>query len=273
MNIGDYWWLILGVVIIIVLLVILVVLKKQLNNDKKLLDSATAENVEQKEDKDKAKEESKDAVESKQVETTKENEETVKSENAEVEKENTNKEDDEIDFIPVETEPAKKSKKKVNNDDSSNGNEKKQTEAKVSEEQNVESENTENKGATKMVERYRVTYDKDKKDWVVKKDGAQRATKRFATKEEATAMLAELKDFNPRTPCGVRQSCKALNVYGGKFQSAHPLRGATLPCPAIPRRRLHFNPRTPCGVRRLLLRRKRCLRHISIHAPLAGCDV
>lgn len=33
---------------------------------------------------------------------------------------------------------------------------------------------------------YRVKYDKDKKDWVVKKDGASRATRRFSTKSEAT---------------------------------------------------------------------------------------
>ena len=88
--------------------------------------------------------------------------------------------------------------------------------------------------------------------------------------EEATAMLAELKDFNPRTPCGVRQSCKALNVYGGKFQSAHPLRGATLPCPAIPRRRLHFNPRTPCGVRlQIFLKKIPPIAFQSAH-PLRG---
>ena len=55
--------------------------------------------------------------------------------------------------------------------------------------------------------------------------------------------------FNPRTPCGVR-----LNKMFGlppilKFQSTHPLRGATL-CDRFRHRR---------GA-------------ISIHAPLAGCD-
>ena len=101
-----------------------------------------------------------------------------------------------------------------------------------------------------------------------------------------------------------------------KFQSTHPLRGATritgllsryiynfnprTPCGvryrrgAAPRRRQDFNPRTPCGVRRLLADRLKsnpkfqsthplrgatslyslldCSIDISIHAPLAGCD-
>ena len=79
-------------------------------------------------------------------------------------------------------------------------------------------------------------------------------------------------NFNPRTPCGVR------------------------PDHSPPRRQQrYFNPRTPCGVRRTFYRRvkdyegfqsthplrgatKRQLRaklsdDISIHAPLAGCDL
>ena len=57
-------------------------------------------------------------------------------------------------------------------------------------------------------------------------------------------------DFNPRTPCGVRQ------------------RLSVKPCC----RRSYFNPRTPCGAR---LRYKPCscpIWIISIHAPLAGRD-
>ena len=57
-------------------------------------------------------------------------------------------------------------------------------------------------------------------------------------------------DFNPRTPCGVRR-CKAdTGLLRKRFQSTHPLRGAT-------------------GV---VVERSR-VRHISIHAPLAGCDI
>ena len=57
-------------------------------------------------------------------------------------------------------------------------------------------------------------------------------------------------DFNPRTPCGVRLTDTSTNRAGVTFQSTHPLRGAT--------------------------KNKRYVRlmyKISIHAPLAGCDV
>ena len=78
--------------------------------------------------------------------------------------------------------------------------------------------------------------------------------------------------FNPRTPCGVRQSLGLGAVDHGLFQSTHSLRSATqvtyvggnwdqvsihallaecdqdwhVPPPQIS----GFNPRTPCGVRR-----------------------
>ena len=55
--------------------------------------------------------------------------------------------------------------------------------------------------------------------------------------------------FNPRTPCGVRRNGSAKQQTKTIFQSTHPLRGAT-------RRPLLSFP----------------LIHISIHAPLAGCD-
>ena len=77
--------------------------------------------------------------------------------------------------------------------------------------------------------------------------------------------------FNPRTPCGVRLWCDALNKDMSWFQSTHSLRSATAYyAPAITRElvSIHallaecdtispgcknsftcFNPRTPCGVR------------------------
>ena len=57
------------------------------------------------------------------------------------------------------------------------------------------------------------------------------------------------------------------------FQSTHPLRGATQPSPWCWKPYRYFNPRTPCGVRRRRLCAYRDLWSISIHAPLAGCDV
>ena len=57
-------------------------------------------------------------------------------------------------------------------------------------------------------------------------------------------------DFNPRTPCGVRLVVGEKPGSEKLFQSTHPLRGATLP-----------------GLCSCLVWR------ISIHAPLAGCDL
>ena len=57
--------------------------------------------------------------------------------------------------------------------------------------------------------------------------------------------------FNPRTPCGVRQINFFFVLYGNKFQSTHPLRGATTIAPCKALCFWYFNPRTPCGVRPL----------------------
>ena len=56
------------------------------------------------------------------------------------------------------------------------------------------------------------------------------------------------------------------------FQSTHPLRGATETDRHFLRRQTYFNPRTPCGVRQRHHHHGRDAHHISIHAPLAGCD-
>ena len=57
------------------------------------------------------------------------------------------------------------------------------------------------------------------------------------------------RDFNPRTPCGVRHVQSKSPSQGRIFQSTHPLRGAT--------------EHSQTGVEGDA---------ISIHAPLAGCD-
>ena len=58
-----------------------------------------------------------------------------------------------------------------------------------------------------------------------------------------------LQHFNPRTPCGVRLVCIGVTLFILPFQSTHPLRGATINGD-----------------------RWKEYGHISIHAPLAGCD-
>ena len=139
---------------------------------------------------------------------------------------------------------------------------------------------------------------------------------RGATQPE-TWLRRHERNFNPRTPCGVRPitrrwnttkkafqsthplrgatiiwvpnekaanisihaplaGCDSLSncarIIGNKFQSTHPLRGATRRSMAS-RTRLYFNPRTPCGVRRGYQRKAHRFGFISIHAPLAGCDL
>ena len=56
-------------------------------------------------------------------------------------------------------------------------------------------------------------------------------------------------DFNPRTPCGVRQNMAECTIADLQCQSTHPLRGATSTLSSAP-----------------------ACESISIHAPLAGCD-
>ena len=100
--------------------------------------------------------------------------------------------------------------------------------------------------------------------------------------------------FNPRTPCGVRPGRWAKLSTCNRFQSTHPLRGATLRVnhdfpviqisihaplagcdkkpPSTSGTPRNFNPRAPCGVRLLAFKRVFAKKNISIHAPLAGCD-
>ena len=58
-----------------------------------------------------------------------------------------------------------------------------------------------------------------------------------------------------------------------KFQSTHPLRGATGIAADETNRIENFNPRTPCGVRLEYSIEPYYKDLISIHAPLAGCDI
>ena len=100
--------------------------------------------------------------------------------------------------------------------------------------------------------------------------------------------------FNPRTPCGVRLSPPPRPLRPPRFQSTHPVWGATFNlneqdfsnlfqsthpvwgatsstrvAMATP---INFNPRTPCGVRHELASIIMTSDTISIHAPRVGCD-
>ena len=100
--------------------------------------------------------------------------------------------------------------------------------------------------------------------------------------------------FNPRTPCGVRHELPRFLCPGGRFQSTHPVWGATkvveipddIEWVSIHAPRVgcddkplikglggnSFNPRTPCGVRHASASSKVISSFVSIHAPRVGCD-
>ena len=89
----------------------------------------------------------------------------------------------------------------------------------------------------------------------------------------APRVLVQQQHFNPRTPCGVRQSAKHSNTQSKVFQSTHPVRGAT------PSALSHYicmgisihAPRAGCDMK--CTRSTARARKISIHAPRAGCDL
>ena len=79
-------------------------------------------------------------------------------------------------------------------------------------------------------------------------------------------------NFNPRTPCGVRHRKFELVLYPDSISIHAPLAGCDTGENQYCKSALHFNPRTPCGVRHLSRADERQATQISIHAPLAGCD-
>ena len=107
--------------------------------------------------------------------------------------------------------------------------------------------------------------------------------------------VGDIKNFNPRSPCGERPSVVDNVAVTVEFQSTLPVRGATKMARAYnvsdsisihapragsdaPTRRLHhlrvyFNPRSPCGERRHSGLFRPCQAPISIHAPRAGSDI
>ena len=112
---------------------------------------------------------------------------------------------------------------------------------------------------------------------------------------DADALIAEIKDFNPRSPSGLRLPNKdktedsvLISIHAarvgcdkhrpvilktvGAFQSTQPEWAAT------EQRRLgqqgptNFNPRSPSGLRLTALRSSITRTGISIHAARVGCD-
>ncbi len=81
-----------------------------------------------------------------------------------------------------------------------------------------------------------------------------------------------LKDFNPRTPCGVRLIRRIVIYMTTVFQPTHPLRGATsrgVSVTVVATISTHA-PLAGCDEE---LSKALIKRLISTHAPLAGCDI
>ena len=65
----------------------------------------------------------------------------------------------------------------------------------------------------------------------------------------SAAACSRTRDFNPRTPCGVRPSCAVQAAHVRDFNPRTPC-GVRLGSTCFHPNATHFNPRTPCGVRR-----------------------
>ena len=95
---------------------------------------------------------------------------------------------------------------------------------------------------------------------------------RGATSSVRTVLSDTVKNFNPRTSCGVRLVNPRALLPGFSISIHAPHAGCDMGNADGLATVLNFNPRTSCGVRRregtLPYRHKA----ISIHAPHAGCD-
>ena len=86
-------------------------------------------------------------------------------------------------------------------------------------------------------------------------------------------LCRQLMDFNPRAPCGARRAHTARSMRRvTAFQPTRPLRGATVPDSVSQPRSTDFNPRAPCGARPSIMATISMVGKISTHAPLAGRD-
>ena len=81
------------------------------------------------------------------------------------------------------------------------------------------------------------------------------------------------RNFNPRTPCGVRPADRAPPWPLGAISIHAPHAGCDVNVLSPATNEEDFNPRTPCGVRRAESGVENATGKISIHAPHAGCDL
>ena len=140
--------------------------------------------------------------------------------NCEVKEENEPKEQDVVEE-KTEDNVVKEEKEETHPQEKETVNEElkeEQKEEKVEEqpkEEPVKEEPTEKAEEKEMskkekLNRYRVTYDKEQGNWVVKMDGADRASRRCATKEEALKIAKELAEK--------KDASLSVHKKDGKFQ-------------------------------------------------------
>ncbi len=167
----TYWYFIVAGLLVIVVIVFWAI---EIHNSKKTkssieeLELENKELDEQLEDKT-TKNESKDEVKEEQG-TPKKSNKSAKTQSENQVEEQTEKQQKELDNTDEQKEENKKDK-----------------------EENKEDKQT-SKSPAKA--KYSVSYDKDKKDWVVKKAGSERATKRCKTKKEAMETIEKLSAHN-----------------------------------------------------------------------------
>ena len=87
--------------------------------------------------------------------------------------------------------------------------------------------------------------------------------------DEQISILRAMVDFNPRTPCGVRQPNGQTSTSSSRFQSTHPLRGATCSLPVKIRRQQFQSTHPLRGATTLGIETAESFRFQSTH-PLRG---
>lgn len=192
----DYWPLLVCVVLIIVAIVVLIVFRDKPETDKSLTDDKTVTN-----DENKPQDENGESASLKEEKVEEKTEEKpAETETEKVEEKKVEEKTEEKPKKPRKTAKKTKTEEKADEkvevkDDTVVVSEPKTKEAETKD-ATVSEENMEDK---KPSQKYMVTYDKDRKDWVVKKTGATRASKRCKTKKEAMEVaekLAESQDLN-----------------------------------------------------------------------------
>ena len=204
----DYWPLLVCVVLIIVAIVVLIVFRDKPETDKPLTDGKTVTN-----DENKPQDENGESASLKEEKVEEKTEEKpAETETEKVEEKKVEEKTEEKPKKPRKTAKKTKTEEKADEKVEDKAEEKTEEKVEVKDDTVVVSEpktkEAETKDATESEEnmedkkpsqKYMVTYDKDRKDWVVKKTGATRASKRCKTKKEAMEVaekLAESQDLN-----------------------------------------------------------------------------